>query len=681
LGEEAIKAVLVNSGLTHKEAEVYIFLAKHGALKSGEIARLMKKDKAQIFRILKILQTKSLVESTLEFPARFTAVAFETVLDTSIKTKREEVAFIENAKKELIKYLRSSRQVGVESSLEKFMVIESDSRIYPKITQMVKASKNQFLAIATISGLASANRFGVLEAAIHRPLKSAVGFRFLTEFSDGNVIQRSLLTRAVEAGLNLKARSPGLGLKLFPRMAIRDDEEALFFIKPTADTPATEHREVCLWTNCKPLVQAFTAVFEDLWRNSTDVLSKTEENEISEPALETCIFKDAETANKRYSDIVGLAEKEIMMMTSSEGLVRFWKNMRLVKNWAERGISIRVMAPITNENFQAAQKLSKFCSVKHVSTGYLETTIVDGKHLFQFKELPPEQAMLALSACFENAFYSNDTAYVQRAEKMFNDIWKNANPPSAITLESIVEQAGPTFVPISKRTLSVAKKAGAYTVIDEGALTEKEVLNKIIHARKYPTKESNGPSVMYATTGSAVIHPPDYFNLPDTMISVFHIEKQSTLGEEDAMIVFLWLAMPKGYNYVPVAIIGDNPRAHDYWKTMYSRAPAGQNSHLVEKDELQIRVHGNTLFAGWTVPIPLFLSKYSLPPACLLIEGYGDVKTVAYSLVNAAGHRSKLEQNYFDAFVTFYHPSSKYSGPGTDGYFVRDFIATLYPPK
>jgi len=90
---------------------------------------------------------------------------------------------------------------------------------------------------------------------------------------------------------------------------------------------------------------------------------------------------------------------------------------------------------------------------------------------------------------------------------------------------------------------------------------------------------------------------------------------------------------------------------------MYAGTPAGQNAQLIKKDEIQIRVHSNTLFAGWTVPIPLFPPQYSLPPACILIEGYGNVKTVAYTIVPPSGYRSAFEQNYFDAFVTFFHPS------------------------
>jgi hypothetical protein len=100
---------------------------------------------------------------------------------------------------------------------------------------------------------------------------------------------------------------------------------------------------------------------------------------------------------------------------------------------------------------------------------------------------------------------------------------------------------------------------------------------------------------------------------------------------------------------------------------------------LAKKDELQIRVHGNTLFAGWTVPIKLFPPQYVFPPACMLIEGYGDVKTAAYTILGPLGVGFTAKQNGFDAFVTFMHPSSKYSGPGTDGFFVRDFVGGVSP--
>ena len=161
---------------------------------------------------------------------------------------------------------------------------------------------------------------------------------------------------------------------------------------------------------------------------------------------------------------------------------------------------------------------------------------------------------------------------------------------------------------------------------------------------------------------------------------VFHVDKSSRLGEEDALMIYLWLETPKGYNYVPVAKIGDSRRSYDLWKNVYAGTPAGQNLKMVRKDEIQVRVYGNALFAGWTVPIQLFPKQLTLPPACIQIEGYGDIKTVAYNIINPSGYKQVVEENYFDAFVTFFHPSSKYSGPGTDGFFIRDFVTTVYPP-
>jgi sugar-specific transcriptional regulator TrmB len=684
LGEETIKKILKNSGLTEKEAEVYIFLAKHEALKSREIAKLMKKDKAQVFRILKNLQTKGFAESTLEFPARFTVVPFETVLESSIKAKQEEIAFIEKAKKDLLSYLKDRRQAELGLSLEKFVVIEGNNKIYPRISQIIRETKNQFSIISTIQDLVRANQFGIFGDVFSHPLKSQIQFRFLTELSEQNLTAtKAILKKATKAGFNFKVRNPDLGLRLFPRMVVRDEEEILFFITPRINK--TKKHDLCFWTNCKSLVKAFTSVFEDLWRNSTDIQKKIVEIETGKPTPETCIIKDTQVANKKYVDTMRSAETEIIMMTSAEGLIKSWKNMPLLKEWAERGVSTRIMAPITSENLQAAQELSKFCVVRHVPTSYLGTTIVDGKHLFQFKEPPPEQAKPKTMTYFENTFYTNDLDYVEKTKNMLNDIWKSARILSAVTLASILGHVRSPLAPLSSDVRNYVKKVGAYTVIDEkplGTITEKDVLNKIIHAKKYPAEApSKAIDRMYATVGLAVIHTPDYFNLPDTIIIVYHIEKQSRLGEEDAMTIFLWLETPKGYSYVPVAIVGDNPRADTFWKTMYAGTPAGQNTQLVKKDEIQIRVHGNTLFAGWTVPISLFPPQYSLPPACVLIEGYGDVKTVAYTTVLPSGYRSALEENYFDAFVTFFHPSSKYSGPGTDGLFVRDFVATTYPPS
>jgi sugar-specific transcriptional regulator TrmB len=471
-------------------------------------------------------------------------------------------------------------------------------------------------------------------------------------------------------------------------MVIRDDEEALFFIAPKTDASQLEQDDVCLWTNCKSLVQAFNSVFEDLWRNSTDIQKKIVEIETGKPMPETCVIKDTEAAQRKYIDTLQSVEKEIIMMTSPEGLVRYWKNMPSLKEWAERGISVRIMAPIVKENLQAVQELSRCCELRHVPVGYIETTIIDGKHLFQFETESADEEKPIMSR-FENVLYSNDLEYVEKTKNMLNDIWRSAFAPSAITLESINKPTAPALVPFSENEYAFSRADSPYRKIvysiDEkpGTLTEEDVLNQIINAKKYSGK--NWPKDIvrhYGSNAMAIIHPPDYFNLPDIMLWLLHYNKQSSFGAEDLLLVFIWLETPKGYVYTPTVLITDNSKSVEFWKTVFAGTPAGQNIRLVRKDELQLRTHSNFFFAGWTVPVPLLPSSYILPPSSILFEGYSKLKAGNHlEYVMPSGVKTGVDSNGMDAFITFFHPSKKYSGPGTDGVIGRDTITTHYPPN
>jgi len=507
---------------------------------------------------------------------------------------------------------------------------------------------------------------------------------------------KAFLKENANANLNIEGRNPDLGLALFPQMLVRDEAEALFFVKPRTETSIIERDDVCLWTDCKTLVKAFTAVFEELWRNSTGIQEKINEIETGKPAPKTVIIEDDEIAKEKYNNLLKLANEEILIMTSSKGLVEFWKTTPTLNEWTEKSVAIKIMAPIVGENLEAAEQLSKLCSVRHVPPNYLQTTIIDGKHLFQFNT-SASKPTLDSSPQFENTLYTNNPEYVQKTKTMLNEIWKNASPPSADNLKSIfgtgvrsqcgayfpgaIRGPGPhgTFYPLPPN----AAKKGDSPVIEivdgdpSGKLTEQDVLSEIINAQKIPPK--NQLVKVYSSQAIAIIHPPDFLSLPSMLIRAHHIEKHSTFGEQDTIIINLWLETPNGHAYVPVAVLSDSPQAQAWWKIHFAASPAARNVQLAKKGELQIRVHGNTLFAGWTVPIPLSSSRYVLPPACILIEGYGGIKTAAYTVTGPTGVGFTAKQNGFDAFVTFMHPSSKYSGPGTDGFFVRDFVGDISP--
>jgi sugar-specific transcriptional regulator TrmB len=684
LGEKTVEKVLRDFGLTEKEMEVYVFLAKHGVLKSREVARQIKKDKAQVLRILKSLQSKGLVESTLEAPKRFTAVPLEKVLDAFVKAKREEATLIESTKKDLLLYWKSTGKTKLEAPLEKFVVVEGTNKIYSKISQMIVETKNHLSTISTVPGLVRADQMGLFDVVSRHPLRSEIQLRFLTEFSgqSSNVVN-ALLEKASKAGVNFRGKNSGLGLRPFPRMVIRDDEEVLLFITPSAEAARAKPVDTGIWTNCKTLVQTFASVFEDLWRNSADTQQETGETPTGRYPPRTFSISDAETTRKKYEEIMDSAKNEVICMTSSQGLIDLWKSLTLLRDLTEKGVSVKIMAPTTVENLRAVQQLSRHCEVRHVPESRLKTTIVDGKHIFHSMSPISDQDTPDKELESAHTFYTSDSDYVNKTKLVFTNVWKNAQAPSAVTLESILNPPTPSVDPFRKVEAGTPYTKWSIHIEEHkrGAVTEKDVLNKILNAKRITAKDPlKDTSSMCGSSASAIIHPPEHFNLPDTIIWVWHCDKQSSWGAEDWLTISLWLNTPIGYRYVPVAHVTDNPDALEFRKGVYAGTPAGQNCQLINKDQFQVQVHGNSLFAGWTVPIPLLPPPYILPPSCILFEGYGELKTNITRTRIPSGRTQVTEANGFDAFVTFFHPASKYSGPGTDGIFNRDVISTAYPP-
>jgi len=669
---------LTGLGFSEADAQVYVFLSKKGLQRGRDVAKALKMNKQQLYPCLKNLQSKGIVSVTLEHPARFSAVPFESVLDLFVKAKMDEAQRIQQSKADILSDWQSIVIGATDEASARFMVLEGRTSIYSKIQQMTQESKKQLLTMTTIPGLVQADQFGLFDSAYDHLSKFNIQFRFLTELNEQNIsAMKNLIGEMSKAKIIFQGRNPYLGLRSFPRLIVKDEDEILLFIKPATETSKLEEDDSCLWTNCKTLINGFTAIFEELWRNSTDIQKKLTEIEGGKLAPKTYTMADSRKAENEYTERVQAAKEEIVILTSTQGLLELWKNKNLFEKINEKGVPVKIMAPVVRENLEAAEQLSKYSEVRHVPVNYVGVTIVDRQNLFQFKVSSANQLDLALAP----HFYTDDLAYVEKMRHTLNDIWKNAQVPSANTLESITGPYGLPIFPLPRDNQFT--KATNFPIVDvkpPGIMTEKDILNKITNAKKYPVKDpSKDLNVMYASAALGVIHPPDYFNLPDMLFIINHIEKQSSFGEADVLEVHLWLETPKDRAFVAAGGLGDNPRGVAFRKAFYAGTPFEQNYQLVKKDKLQVRVFGNTLFAGWTVPIPLLPPKYVLPPGCIMFEGHGNVKTEAFTYIGAQSVKCENEQNWFDAFVTFMHPASKYSGPGTDGCFVRDLVLTMTP--
>ncbi len=484
-------------------------------------------NKGIVHRKLKSLQKKGLVESTLEYPTRFSAVPFEKIIDSYIKSKREEVSLIEEAKNDLISDWNELRRIEPDSKLERFSVIEGKKKVFKKITQMISESTIQVYVAFAVQDLLKAEQYGIFDEIDVK--KSKVSIRFLTQFSDLNINQVKLLTKKMKSISDFRTINHTLGLPKFSRLVIRDNEEIVLFLSESNEQYAKEDKLTCLYTNCKSIIQSFSSVFEELWQNSTDTELVINEIENGMNPNITQLIKDPISAMNRYYKILESANDEVLIVTSSENLHNLLKIQTQLDELFRRGISIKVMALIVTENLGVTQQLLKWCEVRHIPLGYLATTIVDEQHLFQFKQISLEEKSSSISD-FTNVFYTTDIKHIQNTKKLISDIWRKTHTPSPVSLRSISRarkqnnQSEVDHPLLKKRTF---QKNIEYHQI--GSISEKEVLERINKERNLG-QESSGEHRIRKNFGQrafALIHPPENLCLPQMIIGLFQDDEQS----------------------------------------------------------------------------------------------------------------------------------------------------------
>ena len=107
MDQEILLKALVSLGLTEIDSEIYLLLAKGGTQKGRNIGEALNLYKQQLYRSLKRLQEKGMVNSTLERPARFSAVSLEKVLEFLIEAKKEQALALQENKEELLSIWRA----------------------------------------------------------------------------------------------------------------------------------------------------------------------------------------------------------------------------------------------------------------------------------------------------------------------------------------------------------------------------------------------------------------------------------------------------------------------------------------------------------------------------------------------------------------------------------------------
>ena len=279
---ERVYTFFQNMGLSEKETRIYLILAKNGPAKASEIHQKLKIDRVQIYRLLRNLQGKGIIECTFEYPASYIAVPFRKLLNLQIRTKKEEAKSLEERMEELIAQFDIKQPEVEKTSVDRFMVLDGIANIYSKIGQMIQQAKKTVIVVSSNYGIISAYNAGLFDYGFNHPLKDKLWSRFLTNLSAiGTQIEttKEIIDKMKRTPLNFEYNIGDFGAGLFPRFVLKDENELILFLKMAEENPSVIQNETGLWTNNQVLVHAFIAFFEEMWSKSRKIFDEIEETE------------------------------------------------------------------------------------------------------------------------------------------------------------------------------------------------------------------------------------------------------------------------------------------------------------------------------------------------------------------------------------------------------------------
>ncbi len=260
----AAETGLMKMGLTCNEARTYIFLAKRGAKKASELAKLLDFPRTETYGLLNSLQKKGLVSCIMHHPVRFTATPFKSALTALLDMEKQKLISLERQRMALADIWSSivSQEVTCEEIHEaKFQILEGNNTVYRRIRELVSSAEKEVIIVTDQKQLA---RLYHSEITDHFQLLKAKGIavKILTSFE----LKPEMLKEIEGCEVKMLAES-----NTNMHYIVIDKTQLVFFIKYNSDGSPTT-----IWTDCDPIVRCTLCLFEELWKRSSSLYNSIE---------------------------------------------------------------------------------------------------------------------------------------------------------------------------------------------------------------------------------------------------------------------------------------------------------------------------------------------------------------------------------------------------------------------
>jgi hypothetical protein len=301
-------------------------------------------------------------------------------------------------------------------AFERFQVLEGKSRIAQKLLFMYESSKLQIDSIMASSDLAGGGGRAILDA-LSTLAKRGRKVRVITEISASTA-------KTVEQFQNLISfRHMDLARRPVPKVTIVDDTEALFGIGGTEETMGQRAEQVTLWISSRSFVRNLRAYFNEMWSGATPALARLEAVKAGKPEEELTILKGRVEVRHKLSEILAACRETVDFWTTMKG-VEVLASHRVQDFVAlrQRGVRIRIIAPITKQNTSSAKMLLPVAELRHSEAlGRARIVIADGDNLLYYQRIPDDNS---LETGADVGFWTNSRPLIDTMSRAYDELWK-----------------------------------------------------------------------------------------------------------------------------------------------------------------------------------------------------------------------------------------------------------------
>jgi HTH-type transcriptional regulator, sugar sensing transcriptional regulator len=144
-----IEETLSRFGLLKNEIKVYLYLARAGEKKAGEIAEAISLHRTETYRILRDLEKKGILFSVFEKPLKFTAVPLDKAIDLLVDAQKMKIKLLEKEKANLVELWSSMPQPKMEKAKkELFQMLEGEQQVVLKADELLDRTEREFQIFA-----------------------------------------------------------------------------------------------------------------------------------------------------------------------------------------------------------------------------------------------------------------------------------------------------------------------------------------------------------------------------------------------------------------------------------------------------------------------------------------------------------------------------------------------------